>query len=120
MGLKAIKGGAHRMRAHLYLGQQKGNINNACWDRSHGQGIPPGDGTPQRWDLPPEMGPPSADGTPLEMGPPGDGTPRDGTPPKMGPPRRWDPPSGRWNTPRDGTPLEMESSGEYRQMIRKL
>ena len=47
MGLKAIKGAAHRKRAHLYPGQQTGNINNACWDRSHGQGPPP-----------PEMGPP--------------------------------------------------------------
>ena len=55
MGLKAIKGAAHRKSAHLYPGQQTGNIKNACWDRSHGQGTPPDMG-PLRIGTPPEMG----------------------------------------------------------------
>ena len=65
MGLKAIKGAAHRKRAHLYPGQQTGNIKNACWDRSHGQGPPPDMGTPPELGppIPPELGPP------LEFGP---------------------------------------------------
>ena len=120
MGLKAIKGATHRKRAHLYFGQQRGNINNACWDRSHGQAPPLEMGTPlgskpPRDGNPPEMEP-SPEMEPLEMGSPGDGTPRRwDTPLRWDPPWRWD--HWRWDPP---SPLEMGSSGEYGQMIRKL
>ena len=122
----------------MHLGQQRGNINNACWDRSHGQGTPLRwgtlrDGVPPTDKVPPRNGvPPSKVGLfPFKVVV----QPRDGVPPprlgyplspRLGYPPVQDlgAPLQGWGTPSPvqgwGTPPGMETSGEDGQMIRKL